>query len=122
MMTGRDMERLEKKRINGNTYYYYSKWGWVGGRCRRLWQKYLGKLDDILHAVEGTGPTPKHAEVFHFGLSETLAKACRLAKIIDTVDAHCPKRQQGLSVGTYIALAALNRAIEPLSKSALFDW
>jgi transposase len=122
MMTVRDMERLEKKRINGNTYYYYSKWGWVGGRCRRLWQKYLGKLDDILHAVEGTGPTPKHAEVFHFGLSETLAKECRLAKIIDKVDAHCPKRQQGLSVGTYIALAALNRAIEPLSKSALFDW
>ena len=121
-MTARNMERLEKKRINGNTYYYYSKWGWVGGRCRRLWQKSLGKRDDILHAVEGTGPTPKHAEVLHFGLRETLAKACRLAKIIDTVDAHCPKRQQGVSVGASSALAALNRAIEPLSKSALVDW
>jgi hypothetical protein len=122
MMTARNMERLEKKRINGHTYYYYSKWGWVGGRCRRLWQTYLGKLDDILHAVEGTGPTPQHAEVLHFGLSETLAQECRLAKIIAKVDAHCPKRQQGLSVGASIALAALNRAIEPLSKNALFDW
>jgi len=116
------MERLEKKRINGNSYYYYSKWGWVGGRCRRLWQKYLGKPQDILHAVEGNGPTPKYAEVFDFGLSETLLKECRLAKVIDKVDAHCPKRQQGLSVGAYLAIAALNRAIEPLSKSALFDW
>ena len=116
------MERLEKKRINGHYYYYYSKWGWIGGRCRRLWQKYLGKPDDILHAVEGSGPTPTYAEVFHFGLSETLVKECRLAKIIDKVDAHCPKRQQGLSVGAYLAIAAFNRAMEPLSKSAMFDW
>jgi len=116
------MERLEKKRINGNSYYYYSKWGWVGGRCRRLWQKYLGKPQDILHAVEGRGATPKYAEVFDFGLSETLLKECRLAQVIDKVDAHCPKRQQGLSVGAYLAIAALNRAIDPLSKSALFDW
>src|SRR2546426_5602560 len=42
------MERLEKKRIKDNTYYYYSKWGRVNGKSRRLWQKYLGKLDDIL--------------------------------------------------------------------------
>jgi len=116
------MERLEKKRINGHTYYYYSKWGRVGGRCRRLWQKYLGKPDDILHAVEGRGPAPQYAEVFHFGLAETLAKQCRLAKVIDKVDTHCPKRQQGLSVGAYIAMAALNRAMHPLSKSASFDW
>jgi hypothetical protein len=116
------MERLEKKRIKGHTYYYYSKWGRVGGRCRRLWQKYLGKPDDILHAVEGRGPAPHYAEVFHFGLAETLAKECRLAHLIDTVDTHCPKRQQGLSVGAYIVLAALNRAMHPLSKSAIFDW
>ena len=116
------MERLEKKRINGHIYYYYSQWAWVGGRCRRLWQKYLGKPQDILHAVEGSGPTPTYAEVFHFGLSETLANECRRAQIIDKVDAHCPKRQQGLSVGTYLAIAALNRAIAPLSKSAIFEW
>ena len=116
------MERLEAKKINGHTYYYYSCWEWRAGKSRRIWQKYLGKPGDILHAVEGRGPTPLCAEVFHFGLSETLAKECRLAKVIDKVDAHCPKRQQGLSVGTYIAIAALNRAIEPLSHSALCDW
>ena len=116
------MERLEKKRIKGHTYYYYSEWGRVGGRCRRLWQKYLGKPKDILHAVEGRGAAPQYAEVFHFGLAETLAKECRLANIIDKVNTHCAKRQQGLSVGAYIAIAALNRAMRPLSKSAMFDW
>src|SRR6266446_603127 len=108
MLTRPAMERLEKKRINGHIYYYYSQWAWVGGRCRRLWQKYLGKPQDILHAVEGSGPTPTYE--------------CRRAQLIDKVDAHCPKRQQGLSVGTYLAIAALNRAIAPLSKSAIFEW
>lgn len=29
---------------------------------------------------------------------------------------------QGLSVGDYIAIAAINRAISPVSKSCMFDW
>ncbi|MFH0980623.1 MAG: hypothetical protein V2A79_03675, partial [Planctomycetota bacterium] len=61
------MERLEAKKISGKTYYYYSKWGWSGGRCKRLWQKYLGRLADIAKAVDG-GPVPLYAEVFEFGL------------------------------------------------------
>src|SRR5260370_2671684 len=70
------MERLEKKRIKGHTYYYYSKWGRVNGKSRRLWQKYLGKPDDILRAVEGQGPRPHCAEVLRFGLAATLWHQC----------------------------------------------
>jgi transposase len=116
------MERLEKKRIKGHTYYYYSKWGRVNGKSRRLWQKYLGKPDDILHAVEGRGPRPQCAEVFRFGLATTLWQECQRANLIAHVDKHGPKREQGMSTGEYLALAALNRAIHPQSKSALFDW
>ena len=47
------MERLEAKQVKGHTYYYYSKWAWVDNRCRRVWQKYLGKLEDIVAAVHG---------------------------------------------------------------------
>ena len=46
------MERLEAKRIHGHVYYYYSKWARKDGRCRRVWQRYLGKLEDIVQAVE----------------------------------------------------------------------
>ena len=52
------MERLEAKQVKGHTYYYYSKWAWVDNRCRRVWQKYLGKLEDIVAAVHGGGPRP----------------------------------------------------------------
>ena len=63
------MERLETKKINGHTYYYYSEWGWVNGKCRRKWQRYLGKLEDIVKACEGGGPAPLYADVFQWGLA-----------------------------------------------------
>jgi transposase len=116
------MERLETKLINGQTYYYYSKWGWVDGKCRRVWQKYLGKLENIVKAVEGDGSAPLYAEVFQWGLPTALWKECQQAKVVHVVDALCPKRDQGLSTGAYIAIAAMNRAICPYSKRSMWEW
>lgn len=116
------MERLEKKKISGHEYYYYSGWGWKEGRCRRLWQTYLGKLEDIVKTVEGGGPQPAYAEVFEFGLAEALWQQAERIGVIDTIDELCPKRQQGLSVGQYLAVAAVNRATEPVSKRAMWEW
>jgi len=116
------MERLERKKINGRTYYYYSKWARVNGRCRRVWQKYLGKLEDIVKAVEGGGPPPRCAEVFQWGLPEALWKECSRADVVRYIDQQCPKRTQGLSTGQYLAIAAINRAICPHSKRSMWEW
>jgi len=116
------MERLEAKKIKGRTYYYYSKWGWVDGKCRRMWQKYLGKLEDIVKAVDGGGPPPEYAEVFQWGLPSALWNECTLAEFVDFTDALCPKRQQGMSTGEYLAIAAVNRAISPQSKRSMWQW
>ena len=116
------MERLEHKKISGITYYYYSGWGWKNGKCRRLWQKYLGRIEDIVKAVEGGGPEPKYAEIFQWGLPSALWKECNLAKVIEEVDGLCTKRHQGLSTGQYIAIAAINRAICPSSKKSMWEW
>ena len=116
------MERLEAKKISGHTYYYYSGWGWRDGRCRRLWQKYLGKLEDIVRAVECGGPPPAYAEVFEFGLTEALWREAERSQVVETIDRLCPKRDQGLSVGQYLAIAAANRAADPVSKRAMWEW
>jgi transposase len=116
------MERLEKKQVNGRTYYYYSKWDKVDGRCRRVWQKYLGKLEDIVQATQSGGPSPQYAEVFEWGLPQALWNECCRAEVITHVDLQCPKRAQGLSTGEYLAIAALNRAIRPESKRSLWKW
>ena len=116
------MERLETKQVNGHTYYYYSRWAKVDGKCRRVWQKYLGKLQDIVQAVEGGGPAPQYAEVFQWGLPQALWSECCRAEVVSLVDRECPKRSQGLSTGEYLAIAALNRAICARSKRSLWDW
>jgi len=110
------MERLEAKRVKGHTYYYYSKWTRADNRCRRVWQKYLGKLEDIVAAVQGGGPAPISAEVFQWGLPQALWQEATRAQLVDLIDRHCPKHRQGLTTGQYLAIAALNRAISPSSK------
>ncbi len=116
------MERLETKKISGHTYYYYSEWGWVDGKCRRLWQRYLGKLEDIVKACTGGGPAPLYADVFQWGLPVALWKEATTARIVEEINALCPKRNQGLSTGEYIGVAAVNRAIRPNSKRSLWGW
>ncbi len=115
------MERLEKKKISGRNYYYYSKWEWVDGKCRRVWQKYLGTLENIAKAVDG-GPAPHCAEIFQWGLPIALWKESCLVDVVKETDELCPKRKQGMSVGEYIAIAAINRAIKPNSKRSMWDW
>jgi transposase len=116
------MERLECKTIKGHTYYYYSKWARVEGKPRRLWQKYLGKLDDIARAVQGGGKAPVCADVFDWGLPEALWRECQRADIAACVNHHCGTRSRALNTGDYLAIAALNRAIRPHSKRSLWQW
>lgn len=116
------MQRLEAKRVNGHIYYYLSRWGWREGKCRRLSQQYLGKLEDFSLRLEGPWPPPLHAEVFELGRPLALWRAAQRAELILLADQLCPKRQQGLSAGTYLALAAINRAVRPVSKRHLWEW
>ena len=116
------MQRLEAKIIHGRTYYYLSFWGWKKGKCRRLSQQYLGKPEDIAHAIQGGGPSPQYAVVLDWGLPLALWQEAARAQIAEHVDRLCPKRAQGLSTGDYLRLAAINRACEPVSKQAMWDW
>jgi len=116
------VERLEAKRINGHTYYYYSRWEWRDGKSRRVWQKYLGKLQDIVQAVAGFGPSPQYAEIFRWGLPEALWRQCQQFDLVAHIERFCPKRIQSLSVGEYLVIAALNRAMQPHSKRSLWEW
>src|SRR6266576_114266 len=116
------MQRLEAKSIHGRTYYYLSQWGWKNGKCRRLSQKYLGKLEDLAQAVQGTGPAPEYAVVLDWGLPQALWREADRAQVVEHGNQLGAKRAQGLSTGHYIRLAAINRACKPVSKQAMWDW
>ena len=113
------------KRVKGNSYYYYSKWGKVNGKCRRLWQRYLGTPEAVLEAIKNQKKPhqePLYAEVFQYGLPIVLWKECEKWQIVHKVNQICKKREQGLSIGEYISIAAINRAISAVSKSGIWEW
>lgn len=116
------MERLETKKISGHVYYYYSFWGWKDGKCRRLWQKYLGSLQDMMRILTGERDAPVCAEIFQWGLPMALWKEASRAETVSIVDRICPKRNQGITTGEYLTIAAINRAIQPCSKRSMWEW
>jgi len=119
------MERLEIKKIKGKSYYYYSKWGRVnGGKCRRIWQRYLGTAEAVIKKITGSEARQKvlYADVFQFGVPNALWNESQRINLIEAIDKHCTKRNQGLSIGQYIAIAAINRAHLVTSKQRIWEW
>jgi len=118
------MASLTKKVIRGRTYYYARECRRVDGRPKIVWQKYLGRLDDIIAAVVGPTvlPPPREAVVAQLGAVAALYDLAAKLDIAATIDRHVPKRGHGVSVGTYLLVGALNRCIDPRSKAGIGEW
>ncbi len=116
------MAYLTRKIIKGRAYYYAEESEWKNGRSRRKWQKYLGSIDKIIRAVEGKDRTPHYAEVFQLGAPAAYLRVADQLAMTETIDRLLPKRRQGLTLGFYLVLAAINRAIAPASKRSMWRW
>ena len=116
------MAYLTRKRIKGKTYYYVEECERTKGKVHRKWQKYLGTIEKIVKAVDAPVPAPAYAEVFDFGCPAVYWDAVTHLGIIPTLDSVLPKRNQGMSIGQYLALAAMNRGIKAVSKNSMWQW
>lgn len=114
------MASLTKKVIHGRAYYYLRETARVGGRPKVVRTVYLGRADDILARLE-QATEPLRVESRSFGAVAAALKVARALGIAEAVDRACPNRFR-LSLGTYIALAAINRAVCARSKRAFADW
>jgi len=121
------MASITAKRIKGKTYYYARECKRVNGKPKIVWQKYLGKADDII--ARATAPhddqryaEPEHAISAEFGAAAALYDMAQRLGIRDCIDRHVPKRGRGPSVGTYLLVATLNRCTAPCSKAAIAQW
>lgn len=123
------MASLTKKMIRGRPYYYARECKRIGGKPKIVWQKYLGRVEDIVTAVEEkrtgrrTIPQPERESLLtELGASAALYDLSRRLDIVGTIDRHVPKRGTGPSVGNYLLAATLNRCIAPKSKAKVGDW
>jgi transposase len=115
---------LQKKLIRGHPYWYARECQRVHGKPTIVWQKYLGKADVIAAAMgaPATPPQPTAVVLSDFAAPAALYDLTQQLALIPTIDRHAGKRRQGVSVGTYLTLAALNRCLAPTSKARLADW
>lgn len=115
---------LCKKVIRNHPYWYARECQRVEGKPRIVWQKYLGKAEAIVGALDVAGPVSKPREIVlaEFGAAAALYDLTTKLDLIATIDRHASKRAQGVSVGTYITLAALNRCLAPTSKARVAAW
>ena len=113
------------KKQGGKTYYYLSESARVDGKPRIVSQRYLGSAEEIAARLLAAGPgEPDRSRHLAFGdIAATWWVIERLG-VIDIVDDVVGGRRcdAGASVGTYIALAILNRVTDPRSKLAFAQW
>jgi transposase len=115
---------LTKKVINGKPYYYLRFTQRVDGKPKVVRTVYLGKAEEILAAIEKRreGQRPKRVVLAEFGAVAAAWSMIQETGLIDLIDAHVPKRDQGLSVGEYLAIAVVNRMVCPKSKRKIGPW
>ena len=117
------MVSIIKKVKKGRTYYYAAECKRVNGKPRIVWQKYLGTVEGIVARAEGARPAkPKEVVVFEAGGVAALLGIAQRLGVIDLINELVPKRDQGPTVGHYMLLAALNRALAPCSKAEIGEW
>jgi transposase len=118
------MASLTPKVIHGRTYYYARQCQRVDGQPKIVQTIYLGSLDHILQALtQAKSPlAPQTARLASFGDVAALYDQAQQISLVELIDAQIPKRDQGLSTGQYLLLAAINRAAHPTSKAQLADW
>ena len=115
------MVHLEKRKRNTRVYVYLCKKERIAGKVKRTLNEYLGPEDSISHESLAK-PSVDTADVKSFGYSAALWKAASILGLSTLINENTTKRMQGISVGDYITLAAVNRADEPGSKSAILGW
>jgi len=119
------MAYLVGKKQDGKTYYYLTESARVNGKPRIVSQQYLGSADEIAQRLSEAGPgEPDRSSHLAFGdIAAVWGMLDRLGVVAIIDDVVGSRRSDAAaSVGTYIALAALNRVVAPCSKLAFADW
>jgi len=117
---------LYPKKINGKTYWYLREMARVEGKPKMVSERYLGTAADIAAAVAGgeDAMRPQRTRHLSFGDVAAVWEVMTRLDVIGIVDAVTggTVAGAGASTGTYLALAALNRVVDPCSKLALAKW
>jgi transposase len=116
------MASLQKHRVKGHTYWRIVESRRVDGKPRPIPVLYLGTADQLLsRLLEADCGRLRLRSFQHGDVAAIKALADRL-DVATIIDRHVAGGRRGLSVGTTLLLAAINRAVAPRSKRAFAAW
>ena len=119
------MASLVGKRRGGRTYYYLVESARVAGKPRIVAQQYLGSAEEVAARLGAAGPgEPTRTRHRVFGDLAAAWSVLERLEVAATIDQVVGSRRAdaAASVGTYLALATLNRVVAPRSKLAFAAW
>jgi len=129
------MPSLITKWKKGRPYLYWVRSARVNGQSRIVEQSYLGPKERVMEQMRVQFTSSPKAEELpplqtiqtrEFGASALFYSLAQELGLIELINAHVPAappgRRTSLSVGHYLLLAAINRAIWPKSKRAFAEW
>ena len=116
------MASLQKHRVKGRTYWRIVESRRVNGKPRPIPIMHLGTADALLNRLLQAPSGRLRIKSFQHGDVAALLAITDQLDVIATIDRHVPESRRGLSVGTTLLLAALNRAIKPRSKRGWAAW
>ena len=120
------MASLYKKVISGKPYWYLREMGWVDGKPKMVSERYVGTAADIEALLDAREEQmlPERVRQLDFGAVAAAWGLLADLGVAAIIDEEAGARPAGLplSPGTYLALAALNRVVDPCSKRAFADW
>src|SRR6266508_2018888 len=119
------MASLVGKRRGGRTYYYLVESARVAGKPRIVAQQYLGSAEELTARLSKTGPgeptRTRHRAFGDLAAAWQVLQRLQVARLIDN-PVGSRRADAAASVGTYLALATLNRVVAPRSKLAFAGW
>lgn len=116
------MVRIDRRKKKGHVYLYLEERGWIDGKSKRLWQRYLGPEHKFKELSKIALNLDIETGTMEFGLIASLLFIAKKLDLVNIINKFTNKRKQGLSVGEHVLFAAINRCVEPVSKSHLKEW
>ncbi len=116
------MATIQKKVSRGHVYWQIVESRRVNGKPRPIVLEHLGSAEKLLRRLKDGSGAPTKARVVSFGALAALWEIAEELDVVGIVDEQVPKRDQGLSCGQYMLLAALNRCVGASSKASIYEW
>ncbi|MBA7526980.1 IS1634 family transposase ISArch8 [subsurface metagenome] len=112
-----------KKKVAGKTYLSIAETHRVNGVPKTSIVKYVGSAEKLFKILIGLDKeeTEYHRR-YKFAAPLAIHQITEEIRLIETINRHTKKREQGFSVGEYLHIITVNRALYPRSKRGIRRW